>query len=80
MRSYSIELLGTGKGKLPSDWPEDIVRLTGKIAIAFSQLEFRVLRAAKRLDSENLKLNEFAKKHRRKNFDCWCKVIINKTG
>ncbi len=77
-RSIKLEQLTTVSGKVPDEWPEDIVRLMGKIAIAFAQLEQTCIVVAKRFDPENRKLREFAltDKNRSKGFEDWCKVLI----
>jgi len=78
-RSIKLEQLTTVSGKVPDEWPEDIVRLMGKIAIAFAQLEQTCIVVAKRFDAENRKLREFAltDKNRSKGFDGWCEILID---
>jgi len=65
-------------GKFPDDWPEDIVCLMGKIAIAFAQLEQATIVTAKRFDLQKRKLLEFAltDRNRKKFFDSWCDVLV----
>jgi hypothetical protein len=74
-----MEQLTTVSGKVPDEWPEDIVRLMGKIAIAFAQLEQTCIVVAKRFDADNRKLREFAltDKNRSKGFEDWCKILMD---
>src|SRR4029077_618217 len=64
--------------ELPDEWPENIVRLMGKIAIAFAQLEQVVILVAKRFDPKNRMLREFAltDENRQKQFGSWCQILI----
>jgi hypothetical protein len=66
-------MLIPAKGKLTDNWPEDIVRLVGKIGIAFAQLEYAVFALAKRLDGR-VRMVEFTneKQHRGKKLEYWC--------
>ena len=73
-----VEQLTTAPGKFPKVWDENIVRLMGKIAIAFAQLEQAVIVVAKRFDKENRLLREFAltNENRSRHFNDWCKLLI----
>jgi hypothetical protein len=73
-----MEQLTTVSGKVPDEWPADIVRLMGKIAIAFAQLEQVVILVAKRFDPKNRMLREFAltDENRQKQFGPWCEILI----
>ena len=77
-QAVKMEQLTTAPGKFPDEWDEDIVRLMGKIAIAFAQLEQACILVAKRFDTENKELREFAltDQNRRKGFEGWCEILI----
>jgi hypothetical protein len=77
-QAVKIEQLTTAPATFPDEWDEDIVRLMGKIAIAFAQLEQVVILVAKRFDTENKVLLEFVltDENRRKGFEGWCEILI----